>query len=532
MAPDAIPNSNETTENEANNKHDLNVEDETYTQLRNALDDIWQTPARIKPKPWSEECREVTYDAGDLIVSHNEVVFPEFEGTGFVLEADVEECNHLNQHNANFSFGIRKARRNDRYGVYCDGVAGSAVGYRLQSPNGNVDYLERKKESIPTWFAEPKKLTLVFHERTLSVFADGRLAVYATGLPKGDYHPRISAFNTTATFSNIRIAQLSSQTRLPKITIDERDQRAADRFRKRNITTASIVGSRSDDPSLCRVRLCYVHGGNTHFTDDDLATLNDSNALAQLCAGDASGVSDKGVESLAGKPDLVELTLIDSLIQGTTLSALHDSGGFRKLRLTNAKKLTDVAIKPITKLDNLRWLDLNGANISGKNFSLFKNANPKMWVFAIPNFPTDDLSLNFIGQWKNLEWLYPPADASGKYLESLPDNHGLTHLLAGNTKLSDENLPHLARLPKLKMLLASNTKVTDLGLVHIGKVISLIELNLEQTEVSDKGLPNLYSMTNLRGLSLVGTNVTKEGVRKLEQALPDCQIKSQHSASQ
>ena len=49
-------------------------------------------------------------------------------------------------------------------------------------------------------------------------------------------------------------------------------------------------------------------------------------------------------------------------------------------------------------------------------------------------------------------------------------------------------------------------------------------LLLGDTQVTDAGLVHLQRLTQLRWLLLHNTKVTDEGVRKLQQALPDCQI--------
>jgi Leucine-rich repeat (LRR) protein len=47
---------------------------------------------------------------------------------------------------------------------------------------------------------------------------------------------------------------------------------------------------------------------------------------------------------------------------------------------------------------------------------------------------------------------------------------------------------------------------------------------LDHTAVTDAGLEHLKGLTQLQTLDLSGTNVTDEGVKKLQQALPKCQI--------
>lgn len=50
-------------------------------------------------------------------------------------------------------------------------------------------------------------------------------------------------------------------------------------------------------------------------------------------------------------------------------------------------------------------------------------------------------------------------------------------------------------------------------------------LSLARTAVGDKGLAALCNLHMLRGLNLTGTRVTDAGVKKLRQALPNCEIR-------
>jgi len=65
---------------------------------------------------------------------------------------------------------------------------------------------------------------------------------------------------------------------------------------------------------------------------------------------------------------------------------------------------------------------------------------------------------------------------------------------------SDEEAVYLKRLTKLEMLYLYGTQITDAGVTHLER------------------------LTGLAILELIGTQVTPEGVKKLQEALPECQI--------
>ena len=50
-------------------------------------------------------------------------------------------------------------------------------------------------------------------------------------------------------------------------------------------------------------------------------------------------------------------------------------------------------------------------------------------------------------------------------------------------------------------------------------------LNLRRLPIDDDDLQYLQALTDLEELDLRGTQVTEEGVKKLQRALPNCEIK-------
>ncbi len=56
----------------------------------------------------------------------------------------------------------------------------------------------------------------------------------------------------------------------------------------------------------------------------------------------------------------------------------------------------------------------------------------------------------------------------------------------------------------------------------------LRSLDFSSTEITDAGLQYLDGLTKLERLDLRNTKVTDEGVKKLQQALPKCDILTQH----
>jgi len=79
-------------------------------------------------------------------------------------------------------------------------------------------------------------------------------------------------------------------------------------------------------------------------------------------------------------------------------------------------------------------------------------------------------------------------------------------------------------LDGLRKLDLAFSHVTDAGLESLKGADQLHHLRLTGTQVTDAGLAHLESLRGLQLLELDSTKVTEEGVKKLQQALPKCQI--------
>ncbi len=115
----------------------------------------------------------------------------------------------------------------------------------------------------------------------------------------------------------------------------------------------------------------------------------------------------------------------------------------------------------------------------------------------------------------------PVTDAGLAHLK------GLTQLLMlslNSTQITDGGLEHLKGMTRLVFLSLVNTHITDAGLKHLQALPQLQALCLNNTQITDAGLVYLRGLQQLKSLNLTGTSVADAGVKKLQQALPNCQI--------
>jgi predicted negative regulator of RcsB-dependent stress response len=92
------------------------------------------------------------------------------------------------------------------------------------------------------------------------------------------------------------------------------------------------------------------------------------------------------------------------------------------------------------------------------------------------------------------------------------------------SQVTDDDVAHLAQLPRLKHLNLTDTQVTDAGLKHLAGLKDLSGLTLDNTQVTDAGLVHLAGLKGLRHLNVYRTLVTDAGALELQESLPNCRI--------
>ncbi len=172
-----------------------------------------------------------------------------------------------------------------------------------------------------------------------------------------------------------------------------------------------------------------------------------------------------------------EVRLDGTKVTDAGLSVLKDLSQVPALTLVGCKLVTDSGLETFASLDKLIWLDLSLTNI------------------------TDD---------------------GLAHLRGLKKLQGLELNL---TQVTDGGLKNLSGLDELQSLGLIKTNVTDAGLKYLRALKGHRELHLAKTKVTDAGLANLEGLRQLRVLNLIQTEVTAWGVKKLEDDLPNCDIK-------
>ncbi len=194
-------------------------------------------------------------------------------------------------------------------------------------------------------------------------------------------------------------------------------------------------------------------------------------------------VSDANDEKLRlAATYLTQLTTLKSLqvshseITDTGIAHLCSLGQVRELWLGGNRSLTGKSIPHLSRLTNLRTLELWHANIDD-----------------------DDL----------------------QYLRGL---HSLEKLEISFTQVTDRGLHHLSEIRSLRILGLNENAITDAGVKELETHKDLEQLDLGRTQVTDGCVPSLSTLKSMKDLSLLQTDVTPEGIRRLAAALPNAKI--------
>ena len=105
---------------------------------------------------------------------------------------------------------------------------------------------------------------------------------------------------------------------------------------------------------------------------------------------------------------------------------------------------------------------------------------------------------------------------SGSGLRYLHKSSQLRVMSASSSNFTDTGLEELKRHTMLERLRLSNTQITDTGLVYLAGLNSLKHLDLEGTQVTDAGMLHLKRLAKLQVLDLYATQVSDGGLEVLK----------------
>lgn len=190
----------------------------------------------------------------------------------------------------------------------------------------------------------------------------------------------------------------------------------------------------------------------------------------------------------------------------------------------------DKKVKGVTQNDRIK--PLLAALQSGR-------ASPEKEMSAIPAKPVEKAKEADMQKIKALGVVIVPVAENSNYLSANfitanfidkdlsllePLKAQLIWLKLGNTKISDDALPAVAKLSNLTRLYLENTGITDAGLEKLKALSQLQYLNLVGTKITASGVLQLTGLKNLTQLYVYKTGVAGLDHQQLKAAFPKATI--------
>ena len=419
-------------------------------------------------------------------------------------------------------------------------------------PNQRVGWLLVEPESGPVW--DPKLVRLRVGDDSWALTAVARGDVV---LPAGRN-------------IELRVVLAPGPQDIAKMPARKVQRSVTDRLHPMPRDLSGLEGLDAND--LCHLRISSV----TKRTDTDrlLEPIRRLTGL-QMLSLNRTGLTDKGMQHIRELRSLRALELDrEHRVGNAGLAVLKELPALEYLALGTG--VTDVGLKTVGQLKNLRWLRVSTGNIWGPGLAELANlphlerlcihgsgpfsdrhvryleglTHLKSLTFWSVGSALTDASLASIGKLKNLEALHfvgtsPSFTAAGvAQLEGLKQLKRIdfAHSRLGGTRgREDETVRRLtAALPHLESLQIGrvtaqgmkalgtlrNLKRLDVGLKdhksgyrgptgvsYLAGLTSLEDLHLEGGRaLSDQDLIHLESLTNLKDLHIAARNVTDRGL--------------------
>jgi hypothetical protein len=173
--------------------------------------------------------------------------------------------------------------------------------------------------------------------------------------------------------------------------------------------------------------------------------------------------------------------------------------------------------------------------VGSNHLSMFNHIVQISWE-GIPNANLADEKQSGIPTFKDADFerigdlpylhdlMFESAEIGDESLKNINGLKSLESLHLEFTNITDVGLEYIHDLPRLQVLHLQNTKITGSGLGFFKNLPQLKYLNLKYTKVTDSLLHHIESLTNLEEINLNCTKVSSAGVKKLKNALPNCDI--------
>lgn len=272
----------------------------------------------------------------------------------------------------------------------------------------------------------------------------------------------------------------------------------------KSLVSLSLEGTAVTDAGMVHFKECknleYLNLIHTEIGDDGLAHFAGCKSLRKLYLA-YTQVGDRGLASFKGCSKLQDIGINALAVSNVGLENFNNCVDLEFLTL-NCPRMTDAALANFKHCKKLQGLGLRGG-VTDAGLEHFRGCS-ELKELNVQNTGVTAAILGWLDGWPKLRGInllthQPVTDA---HLALLKDGNSLSWLVLSGSRMST---------------------ITNSGMENLAKCQNLTSLNFELNG-TDAVLEPLHRMKNLRKLTLTGNQYTSDGVKKLAEALPDCEI--------
>ncbi len=265
---------------------------------------------------------------------------------------------------------------------------------------------------------------------------------------------------------------------------------------------------------------------NTMIDDDGLAQLAKLKSLKVVDLRLSPMITDSGAETLAGLDGLRAVRVSGVNLTDAGLETLLALPELSELDVRNCRGITRDGIGKLAAKETLRALKLGGPEIDDavlETVGSLKN----LTTLSLDNCDVTDAGVTRLGGLPLVDLtVYQCPNVTDEGLAVLSRFADLRRLTLRDVKTEGAALNALPEPEKLVSLNLAQTRFDDARARNLARFANLQSLDLSETPVSDASVEFLSTLKRLKTLVVSQTEISPEGVRKLEEALPECRIRS------
>ena len=186
--------------------------------------------------------------------------------------------------------------------------------------------------------------------------------------------------------------------------------------------------------------------------------------------------------------------------------------------------LEDSQLKQLSGLRNLRYLDLDGAEVSDKGLMQLRSLSNLVYL-NVAHTLTQAKFLSSCSTMTKLQYLdLQSNEITPSSLEVLTNFSQLKNLYLSRTGLDNNGMAVIAKLKALETLtVASNRRLDDTGLAKLKSLKKLKSIDVRDTSISARGLLVLKELP-ITGIKFDSSQCSLSELKILKQAFPHARL--------